>query len=370
MFDFAARRQRLWRTLTAPGSGREHCDAFLITDETNVRYLSGFSGDSSYLLLGEHRQFILSDSRYDTQIGAECPDLELVTRTAAREMKAVVAETLRGQGWRSVAIESDAVTKATYDGFAAELPAVEFIDTRGLVLGLRAVKDAAEIALIRRSIAIAEAAFRQWKQDLRADWSELHAAHHLEHLIRQLGGQGRAFDTIVAGGPRAALPHAGATDQPLGAHTTLLLDWGAKFQGYCSDLTRVLVAGDPPAKLAEIHAVALEAHTRAIAAIRPGAQLQAVDAIARDTIAQGGFGAYFGHGLGHGFGLQIHESPRLSPTANSELEVGMIVTVEPGIYLPHDCGVRIEDDVLVTENGCEVLSQLPRSLADNRIDFR
>lgn len=370
MFDFAARRQRLWRALTAPGSGRERCDAMLVTDETNVRYLSGFSGDSSYLLLGEHRQFILSDSRYDTQIGAECPDLELVTRTAAREMKAVLAETLGGQGWRRVAIESDALTKATYDGFAAELPAVEFMDTRGLVLGLRAVKDAAEIALIRRSIGIAEAAFLQWKEDLRADWTEVQAAHHLEHLIRQLGGQGRAFDTIVAGGPRAALPHAGATDQPLGAQTTLLLDWGAKFQGYCSDLTRVLVAGDPPAKLAEIHAVALEAHTRAIAAIRPGARLLEVDAIARDFIAASGYGAYFGHGLGHGFGLQIHESPRLSPTATSELEVGMVVTVEPGIYLPHDCGVRIEDDVLVTDNGCEVLSQLPRSLADNRIDFR
>ncbi len=370
MFDYAARRQRLWQALTRPGAGCEHCDAFLVTDETNVRYLSGFSGDSSYLVLGEHRQFILSDSRYDTQIGQECPDLELVTRTAAREMKAVLAETLGGQGWRRVAIESDAMSKATYDGFAAEMPAVEFADTRGLVLALRAVKDAAEIALIRRSIAIAEAAFLQWKQDLRGDWTELQAAYHLENLIRQHGGQGRAFDTIVAGGPRAALPHAGATDQPLGAHNTLLLDWGAKFQGYCSDLTRVLVAGDPPPKLAEIHAVALEAHTRAIAAIRPGARLQEVDAIARDTIAQAGYGDYFGHGLGHGFGLQIHESPRLSPTATEELAVGMIVTVEPGIYLPHDCGVRIEDDVLVTENGCEVLSQLPRSLADNRIDFR
>lgn len=365
MFDYPARRQRLLRLVSEKDAA-----AILVTDEINVRYLSGFSGDSSYLLLSEDRQVIISDSRYDTQIAAECPDLELVTRTAAQEMKILVGDTIRQLGKQAIAIESDAITKAGFDAIAAEAPGVSFVDTTGLVLSLRAIKDSVEIGLIRQSIRIAESAFQQLCRELQADWTELHAAHRLEEIIRHLGGQGRAFDTIVAGGPRAALPHAGATQHPLGSETAILFDWGAKFQNYCSDLTRVVLTGQPSPALEKIHQVAVEAQQKAIDAIRPGASLKAVDSIARDSIAASGFGPYFGHGLGHGFGLQIHESPRLSPLAKDNLEVGMVVTVEPGIYLPNDCGVRIEDDVLVTADGCEVLSRLPRSLQDNRIDFR
>jgi Xaa-Pro aminopeptidase len=364
MFDFSARRQRLLKLVA-----EQNAAAVLVTDEINVRYLSGFSGDSSYLLLTDDRQFIISDSRYDTQIAHECPDLQLVTRTAAQEMKTLVGQTIRELGRQPIAIESDAISKAGFDAIAAEVPGVSFVDTTGLVLSLRAIKDAAEIEIIRGSIRIAEAAFRQLCGELQSEWSELQAAYRLEEIIRSLGGQGRAFDTIVAGDQRAALPHAGATQHKLGTAATVLFDWGAKFRNYCSDLTRVVVTGKPSANLEKIHRVAVAAQEKAIAAIRPGASLKAVDAIARDFIDSSGFGPYFGHGLGHGFGLQIHESPRLSPLAKDELKVGMVVTVEPGIYLPNDCGVRIEDDVFVTEEGCEVLSNLPRSLQDNRIDF-
>lgn len=364
MFDYLARRQRLLRLVA-----EKKAEAILVTDETNVRYLSGFSGDSSYLLLANDRQIIISDSRYDTQIATECPDLELVTRTAALEMKTLVGDTLRQLGRRPIAIESDAITKAGFDAIAAEAPGVSFMDTVGLVLSLRAIKDAAEIEIIRQSIHIAETAFRQLCGEIRAEWTELQAAFRLEEIIRKLGGQGRAFDTIVAGDSRAALPHAGATSHALGSAATVLFDWGAKYRNYCSDLSRVVVTGTPSANLEKIHQIALEAQLKSIAAIRPGARLKDVDSIARDHIAQSGYGPYFGHGLGHGFGLQIHESPRLSPLAKDHLEIGMVVTVEPGIYLPNDCGVRIEDDVLVTAEGCEVLSNLPRSLQDNRVDF-
>ncbi len=364
MFDYQARRQRLLRLIA-----EKSATAVLVTDEVNVRYFSGFSGDSSYLLLSEDRQFIISDSRYDTQIANECPDLELVTRTAAQEMKTLVGETIRQLGRQPIAIESDSITKAGFDAIAAEVPGVAFLDTTGLGVSLRAIKDAAEIGIIRRSIQIAEAAFVQLCGELKPEWSEQQAAYRLEEIIRHLGGQGRAFDTIVAGDQRAALPHAGATSHSIGSAATVLFDWGAKYRNYCSDLTRVVVTGKPSANLEKIHQVAVEAQQMAIAAIRPGASLKAVDSIARDHIAASGFGPYFGHGLGHGFGLQIHESPRLSPLAKDNLEIGMVVTVEPGIYLPSDCGVRIEDDVLVTADGCEVLSNLPRSLQDNRINF-
>jgi len=362
MFDYPRRRETLWKKVQALPA-----QAILVTDEINVRYLSGFSGDSSYLLLSDQVQCLISDSRYDTQIEAECPDLALVTRTAAEEMKAVVGETLRRFGLRTVAIEADALTKSAYDGLVSAAGSVEFVDTVGLVLTQRAVKDEQEIALIRQSIRIAELAFKDLVADLRADWTELQTAHFLEERIRRRGGDGRAFDSIIAGGARAALPHAGASSQLLGQSTSILVDWGAKYQGYCSDLTRVLTIGPPSATLRKIHAIACAAQAQAIAAIRPGALLKDVDARARQTIAENGYAAYFGHGLGHGFGLQIHESPRMSPLATEALQVGMIVTVEPGIYLPGDCGVRIEDDVLVTESGCEVLSTLPQSLEDSQV---
>jgi Xaa-Pro aminopeptidase len=365
MFDYQRRRDSLWQNVQAlPAQG------ILITDEVNVRYLTGFSGDSTYLLVSDQGHCLISDSRYDTQIAAECPDLELVTRTAAQEMKSLVGQTLRRFALGIVAIEADALSKAAYDGLVSQAEGVRFVDTVGLVLAQRAIKDEQEIELIRQSIRIAEAAFLDLVAELRADWTEQQTAYGLEERIRSRGGEGRAFDTIIAGGARAALPHAGVSPRRLGESQSILVDWGAKYRGYCSDLTRVLVVGQPSETLVEIHQVVCRAQERAIAAIRPGVKLKEIDELARRTIAESGFGAYFGHGLGHGFGLQIHESPRLSPLATDSLQAGMIVTVEPGIYLPGDCGVRIEDDVLVTDSGCEVLSNLPRSLDDNQVALR
>lgn len=360
MFDYAARRGRLLKTVAELGG-----QAMLVTDVINVRYLTGFSGDSSYLLLGPDHAFLLSDSRYDTQIGSECPDLELVTRTARSEMIDIMASTLQSTGWKKIVLESEAVTKQTFDQFSAKLPQIEWLDSQLLIQTQRAIKDEQEIATIRHSVQLAQRAFQVLRASLRASLTEQQAAYQIENTIRELGGQGRAFDTAVAVGARAALPHAGVSDVAIGSDTTLLIDWGANYQAYASDLTRMLITGQPSDKFCEIYEVVRQAQQKAIDMIRPGADLQAIDQAARGHIEAAGYGEFFGHGLGHGFGLQVHEQPRLSPISKGKLAAGMVVTVEPGIYLPGQCGVRLEDDVLVTAGGHEVLSDLPKSLDDN-----
>lgn len=364
MFDYLSRRQKLLeniRTLDV--------DAILITDEINVRYLSGFTGDSTYLLLSPTHQFIISDSRYDTQIADECPDLELVTRTARVEMQQSISDTVAKAGYSKIAYESDALTKHRFDQFLQAMPSVQWCDTQQLVVNQRAVKDEQEIQIIRHSIDLAQRAFLAAKATLSGGQTERQVAHRMEATIRDLGGQGRAFDMIVGVGPRAALPHAGITDCRIDASSFVLLDWGANYAGYASDLTRVLVTGSVSQEFTKVYETVRQAQLKAIQTIRPGAKLVDVDSAARDFIADAGYGDYFGHGLGHGFGLQIHEQPRFSPTAQGVLEPGMVITVEPGIYLPGNLGVRIEDDVLVTEDGCEVLSSLPTALEDNIVSL-
>lgn len=362
MFDFAGRRERLLQELKPLD-----VQGILVTNEVNVRYLSGFTGDSSYLLLTEDKQFIISDSRYDTQIADECPDLELVTRTARKEMRESVAETVRSCSLNRLALETDSLTKQVFDQLAEVLPEVNWRDTTQLIVNLRAIKDEQEIQLIRQAVALAERCFLCARARIHGEMSELQVAHQMESVIRELGGQGRAFDMIVAAGPRAALPHAGTTTGKVGSSPFVLFDWGANYQGYVSDLTRVLITGDVSDQFIKVYNTVREAQEKAIELIRPGQSLKAVDDAARGWIDQAGFGDYFGHGLGHGIGLQVHEQPRFSPTAEGVLKPGMVVTVEPGIYLPGNLGVRIEDDVLVTEDGCEVLSSLPKCLEDNRV---
>lgn len=362
MFDFANRRERLLKKVRELGA-----EGVLVTDEINVRYLSGFSGDSSYLLLTPDHSFILSDSRYDTQIAAECPDLELVTRTARVEMRAILAETLKAGQWNRLAFEADSLSKRGFDQIATATSGTTWVDTQSLVVHLRAVKDLQEIETIRTSVELAQRAFLAARARLTGTSTERQVAHQMENVIRELGGEGRSFDMIVAVGERAALPHAGSSQVMMQQAPFVLFDWGANYEGYASDLTRVLITGDVSDEFCRVYQTVLGAQKVAIDMIRPGVDLQSVDRAARRFIDEAGYGDYFGHGLGHGFGLQIHEQPRFSPTSEGVLEAGMVVTVEPGIYLPGNLGVRIEDDVLVTDDGHEVLSELPRSLDDNRV---
>lgn len=256
------------------------------------------------------------------------------------------------------------MTVGLRDQIAEKLPKAEIIATSGLVEQLRLIKDKYEVARLRQAIRQAEDAFAVLRTKLRPEMTEKEAADELEHQCRLFGAKDAAFPTIVAVGPRAALPHATPSKRLIGESGFVLVDWGANEGLYRSDLTRVLVTGRILPKFERIYRVVLEAQTRAIAAIRPGVSAHDVDNVARSIIAKAGFGRRFRHGTGHGLGLLVHEAPRLAVKSQTVLKPGMVVTVEPGIYLPGWGGVRIEDDILVTRTGHEVLTHAPKRLAE------
>jgi Xaa-Pro aminopeptidase len=279
-------------------------------------------------------------------------------------MVKALGRVLKAAGLGRLGIEAEAMTIALRDEIAAALPKLELVATTGLIAELRQIKDRAEIVAIRQAIDYAEQALAIVRDDLRPEKTEKQVAAELETAMRKLGAKGCSFPSIVAVGSRAALPHAQPTDREIGSADLVLIDWGADGGLYKSDLTRVLVTGRISPKLQRVYGVVLRAQLRAIAAIRPGVEARAVDHRARQTIREAGFGRYFGHGLGHGVGLQVHEAPRLAANSKVVLKPGMVVTVEPGIYLPGWGGVRIEDDVLVTSTGHEVLTRVGKRLED------
>jgi Xaa-Pro aminopeptidase len=352
-----ARRDKLRARLKKAG-----VDALLVTNFTNVTYLTGFSGDDSYLLVRRDGDLMLSDSRYTTQLGEECPGLDVSVRTQATSMLQAVAKAVKAAKMGRLSIEAESMSVALRDDLAEALPGVKLVPTKGLVEDQRAIKDAGEIDRIRRAIWLAERAFGVLRATLRPEKTETTVANELEHQMRLFGAKYRSFQSIVGVGSRAALPHAVPTDREIGQSEFVLIDWGADEGFYKSDLTRVLVTGRISPKLKRVYEVVLRAQLRAIAAVRPGVSAKDVDQTARGIIADAGFGRHFGHGLGHGIGLEIHEAPRLSAQSTTVLKPGMVLTIEPGIYLPGWGGVRLEDDVLVTRKGHEVLTGVPKQL--------
>lgn len=360
MSRYAVRREQLVKLVKKSGAG-----ALLVTHESNVSYLTGFTGDSSYLLLtAAGEALLLSDSRYTTQLEEECPDLELVIRSSPKTMLSSVLETLAAQRVACLALEADSLSWSFQRRLDEQSKGLQLTPTSGLVEQLREIKDKDELDEIRASIRLAERGFAILRATLRPELTEKQIADDLEHQLRLLGAKGCAFPPIIAVGERSALPHARPTDRTVSSGEWLLVDWGAQARHYKSDFTRIVVTGKPPAKLEKIYQTVLAAQLAAIAAIRPGVTASEVDAAARNVIAQAGHGKHFGHGLGHGFGLEIHESPRLGQSNNQPLRPGMVITIEPGIYLPGWGGVRIEDDVLVTRTGHEVLTNVPKTYAD------
>ena len=351
---YLRRRDKLRRAVRKAGA-----DALLVTNFTNVTYLTGFTGDDSFLLVRRDGDVLLSDPRYTTQLGEECPGLDVQIRRPGVTMLAAVAKVLRRAKPRRLGVEAESMTVSLRDQIADELPKLGIISTAGLVEELRQIKDKQEVAEIRRAIWLAEKAFGVLRASVRPEKTEKQVADELEYQLRLFGANRSGFPTIVAVGPRSALPHATPGDRPIGSSDFVLIDWGADGGLYKSDLTRVLVTGRISPKLERIYRVVFHAQRKAIAAIRPGAVAHDVDRTARRVISQAGFGRYFGHGLGHGMGLEVHEAPRLATNSRVVLKPGMVVTVEPGIYLPGWGGVRIEDDVLVTRTGHEVLTGVP-----------
>lgn len=355
---FPERRERLTRMIV-----RKSLAGFLVTDSANVHYLTGFRGEDSWLFLSKNHAVILSDSRFTDQIAEECPGLEAQIRKAGQSLITMAAERAEALG-SQIGFEGRAVNVADWSDLKDRSPAAEWVPTNGLVEELRVVKDKDELDSLRHAISIAERAFTVLRASLRPSDTEKDLANRLDATIRSLGGECSAFPPICAVGARAALPHAIPTDHRCEESPLLLVDWGARRDMYNSDLTRVLVTGKPNAKLAKVYGVVLAAQLAGIAAIRPGVSAGQIDQIARQKIDQAGYGRYFGHSLGHGLGLRVHEAPGLRTGNDAPLRPGMVVTVEPGIYLKDWGGIRIEDDVLVTKQGHQVITSVPKQFEE------
>ena len=352
---FARRRENLSRLLETEGA-----DAFLITNPINVTYLTGFSGDSSYLIVGQARAVLVSDARYAEQIGEECPGLEVHIRPHNQFIQNAAAQVIDTLGYHRIGIESGHITISDLETLCGLIPRVEWKPGRDRVESLRQIKDNSEVAQIREAVVIAERAFAMFRAMLRLTDCEKDLSDDMEWYVRRAGGRCTSFASIIAAGERAALPHAPPTSRLVGDAEMLLVDWGVVGRFYNCDLTRVFAGHRISPKLEQVYGVVLQAQQRALAAIRPGVRARDVDAEARAVIDQAGFGQFFGHGLGHGLGLQIHEPPAIRQNSEAVLQAGMVFTIEPGIYLPGWGGVRIEDDVLVTPDGCEMLTHVPK----------
>jgi Xaa-Pro aminopeptidase len=373
MSVFLSRRERLWQAAT-----QENLDAVLITSPINVTYLTGFSGEASYLILSRTKTLFVSDGRFTEQIAQECPDLDTYIRPTNQTLAEATIAQLNLMSPRSIGCESGHLTVGDFETLKDGFKTGDWKPVRDRVEMLRLVKDESEIAQIREAVTIAERAFAMFRAMLRPGDTEKESVDALESYIRRAGGKESAFAPIVAVGARAALPHAPAGPQKVSSDPLLLVDWGAQGAFYKSDLTRVLWTRNnvpfsggagPSPQLQTIYAIVAEAQRRAIAAMRPGASSKSVDQAARGFIAEQGYGEAFNHGLGHGIGLQIHDGPFFRPNMDVPLQAGMVVTCEPGIYIPGWGGVRIEDDILITPDGAEVLTRCPRDLDACVVEF-
>ncbi|QGJ70051.1 Xaa-Pro aminopeptidase [Planctomycetales bacterium 10988] len=356
MDHLESRRKKLRRLLK-----KNHLPALLISTEENVTYLTGFTGDSTYLLFTSEEEILLSDARYTEQISQEAPGMKAEIRGTGETLSDILQRLLETLKLNELGVEGANLSIATFNALQKKCEGVELLPQEGLVEELRQIKDKTEIAIIRAAVEVAERAFGVVRAGLRPEQTEKEVADIIEYQVRLFGGSCTSFPPIVAAGPQSALPHATPTSMKLGESPFILFDWGARVDGYCSDMTRMVFTDRVPKKMEKIYKIVLEAHEKAVAAIKPGIDTDEVDHIARKHITDAGFGEAFGHSLGHGIGLQIHEGPTLSKRRSQELKPGMIVTVEPGIYLPGSCGVRIEDDILVTRKGHENLTSLPKS---------
>jgi Xaa-Pro aminopeptidase len=334
--------------------------ALLVTDLTNVRYLTGFTGSNGMAVVGPDLRRFITDFRYTEQAASEVDGFDV--EQAPQDFNAALSD-----GWPEgplrLGFEDDHVSVRRHTRLRELLPErVELVPAGGAVEALRAVKDAGEIARIRAAAQLADAVYEFLRSQGLVGRTEREVALALENEMRRLGAESPSFDSIVASAERGALPHAQPADVPIARGTLVTLDIGARLDGYCSDCTRTWATGDLPDDLAEAYALVLRAQEASLAAVRPGPDGREIDAVARDIIEAAGHGEHFGHGLGHGVGMEVHEAPRLARTGDTPLAAGNVVTVEPGVYLPGRGGVRIEDLVVVTESGHSVLSGTTKEL--------
>lgn len=344
--------------------GRKRLDALLFASLENIRYLCGFTGSDGALLVTGDGSVFLSDSRYEEQARQEVRKASFVKY---KQKVDGLARWLRQAKVRRLGFEAPALSYDTYLHLQEKLPRVTLTPLSREIAGLRSRKETEEIEKIRRAIEIASRSFEDVLPRIKPAARERSLAEFFDCRVKRRGAEKVAFDTIVASGPRAALPHGAPSEKRLAKHETVVVDFGARFQGYHSDETKTLLLGRPDARQQRIYDLVRRAQEKALKAVHPGVSVRRIDGAAREVIGRAGYGEFFGHGTGHGVGLAIHEEPSVSPRGRGIVEQGMVITVEPGIYIPGWGGVRLENMVLVTARGCEVLTRLPKDLKENII---
>ena len=335
-------------------------DAILISAPENRRYLSGFTGSAGYLLVSKDRSILVTDSRYTEQAQNQSPDFEVIQVRGGWDW---LTEMLKGTGVKRLGFESQHMTVSTYESLLAalknesELSSVSLVGASGLAENQRVIKDSTEIELLQRAIDASDAAMELVCPTIREGMTESEVAWRMEMAMREAGADSLSFDTIVAAGPNGAMAHHSPSDRQIKRGEPIVIDMGAQVGGYCSDITRTVVVGEPDDTFRKIYDIVLGAQLTAINTVRPGMTGEECDGLARAVIADAGYGDNFGHSLGHGVGLAVHENPRVSPKSDDTLHPETVFTVEPGIYISGWGGIRIEDIVVLGQEGATPLSK-------------
>lgn len=346
--------QKLRQTLQ-----EQNIDGILITNDYNRRYMTGFTGTAGVAIVSQKDAVFITDFRYTEQATAQITDFTIVQHQAT--LLEEIATQVKAMGIKSLGFEKDTVSFGTYELYKSVIPA-DLVPVSGLIEKIRLIKTEQEINIIKVACEIADHAFTHILDFIKPGKTELEVSNELEFFMRQQGATQSSFDTIVASGLRSALPHGVATNKVIEKGDFVTLDFGALYNGYISDITRTVAVGEPSEKLVDMYNTVLASQLLALEKVGPGLTGIQADAIARDYLTEKGYGEAFGHSLGHGIGLEVHEGPGLSKRSATVLEPGMAVTIEPGVYVPGVGGVRIEDDILITESGNELLTHSTKEL--------
>jgi len=338
-------------------------DALLLSQPGNLFYLSGFTGSSGWLFISGQNAILATDFRYVEQAKGEAPDFELIQ--TKQELRDWLPGLVSDLGWHKLGFEANFISYEGYNRLSETIKTkqvnLELIPTTGIVEQLRSVKEPEELGFITKAVELTDAAFEQAKTIIRPGMTEKEAAWEIEKFLRQEGSEGMPFEIIVASGPNSALPHARPTEKTIRSGEAVLIDMGARIGGYCSDFTRTLFLGKADKTLQEIYNIILKAQTTAIERVESGMDASQADRLARSVVEQADYGDAFGHGLGHGVGLAVHEFPTLGPSSSDSLADGMVFTIEPGIYLAGQGGVRIEDMVVLKNGKAQVLTKASKN---------
>lgn len=354
-----SRLSRLRAAMAAAG-----LPAFLVTDPINVGYLSGFTGSTAALVITPDDALFITDARYTIQAQRECPGFDIRQTEITQGLMDRVAAEVKALGRSPLGLEGEAIPVSRFEKLRKAMEGVELRSTEDVVETLRGVKDEGEIDLIRAACEIVDRAFEFILTLVRPGVPERDLATELEYFMKKAGSEKEAFDTIVASGARSALPHGRASEKPLEVGDLITFDYGARVGGYNSDITRTVVLGPATDRQREVYQVVLHAQQAAVAALRPGMSGKEADSVARNLIAARGYGDQFGHGLGHSLGRHVHDGGGMTQRVDLTLAAGMVMTVEPGVYLEGWGGVRIEDDVVIRDGGAEVLTHARRELIE------